>query len=424
MRRVLIISPYFPPANTADMQRVRMSLPYFREFGWEAEVVAVDPAYVDLAKDELLLQCIPSDIKIHWVKALGKKWTSKLGFGSISYRSYPFIKKKVNELLKTGHFDLVYFSTTQFQVCMLGAYWKRKFKVPYVIDMQDPWHSEYYRDKPKHQRPPKYWLIYRLNKYLEPIAMKQTGGLISVSQTYIDTLNERYPQLKTVPEAVITFGAFAPDMQIAAKYAVDFPPLLTPSTKNIVYIGRGGKDMHNAIKPMFEVLKNNPGLCEKLRLYFIGTSYAPNGQGAPTILPLAKQFGVENSVIELTDRIGYYFTLQTLQQADALFIPGSDDPAYTASKIYPYLLTPKPLLAIFNAQSPANNVLQEFGVKNAFQYNGTAGLAGKIESFLTGVIKGDLRADVYNDAAMEKYSARAMTKKQCYLFNQVNLADR
>ena len=42
---------------------------------------------------------------------------------------------------------------------------------------------------------------------------------------------------------------------------------------------------------------------------------------------------------------------------DALFMPGSDDPAYTASKIYPYLLTRKPLLAIFNAESPALAVL-------------------------------------------------------------------
>ena len=33
MKRLLIISPNFPPLNAADMQRVRMSLPYFKDFG-------------------------------------------------------------------------------------------------------------------------------------------------------------------------------------------------------------------------------------------------------------------------------------------------------------------------------------------------------------------------------------------------------
>ena len=49
-RNVLIISPYFPPVNAADMQRVRMSLSYFKQYGWDAEVVTVDPRYSELVK--------------------------------------------------------------------------------------------------------------------------------------------------------------------------------------------------------------------------------------------------------------------------------------------------------------------------------------------------------------------------------------
>jgi hypothetical protein len=365
----------------------------------------------------------PGDAKIHLVKALGKKWTSRFGFGSISYRCYPFVKRAVNQLLKEKKFDLIYFSTTQFQVCTLGVYWKKRFGVPYVIDMQDPWHSEYYRDKPKHQQPPKYWLSYRLNKFLEPKAMGTVGGLISVSQQYIDTLKGRYPRLKDVPSATITFGAYEPDMKIAAANSNHFMPLLSPETKNIVYIGRGGKDMYNAIEPVFEVLKSmsskDPGLSKKLKFYFVGTSYAPNAQGQPSILPLAKEYGVEEMVIELTDRIGFYHTLATLQQADALFMPGSDDPAYTASKIYTYLLTQKPLLAIFNSQSPALAVLADFGVKNAYSYNETAELDANIAAFLAEVIINTGAVAKYDLEAMEKYSARSMTKRQCDLFNLV-----
>ena len=92
--------------------------------------------------------------------------------------------------------------------------------------MQDPWHSDYYNDKPKEQQPPKYWFSYRLNKFLEPIAMKNVDGLISVSGDYIKTLKTRYPQISNIPSTVITFGAFEKDFDIAKNNQQIFKPLL------------------------------------------------------------------------------------------------------------------------------------------------------------------------------------------------------
>ncbi len=126
MKRLLIISPYFAPVNAADMQRVRTSLPYYKKYGWEVEVVAVATEFTDMQQDELLTESIPSDIKIHHVKAFNKSLTLKLGLGSIALRSIWFYRKKVNKLLRETRFDLIYFSTTQFPVCILGAYWKKK----------------------------------------------------------------------------------------------------------------------------------------------------------------------------------------------------------------------------------------------------------------------------------------------------------
>ncbi|GAB2983618.1 hypothetical protein GCM10027049_21160 [Mucilaginibacter puniceus] len=400
-----------------------MSLPYFNDYGWEVEIVTVDERYSDLAKDELLMQSVPSTIKIHKVEALNKSWTAKVGLGSIALRSLWYYRKKVNELLKTGSFDLVYFSTTQFPVCILGAYWKAKFKVPYVIDIQDPWHTDYYKDKPRHQQPNKYWLSYPLNKFLESIAMKKVDGLISVSDSYVHDLKKRYPALKNIPAATITFGAFEPDMKIATDNQSKFIQLLNPAFKNIVYIGRGGADMHKAITPLFEVLaagiKNHPAVYNQVKIYFIGTSYAAQGQGIPTILPLAKQYNLENNVVEITDRISYYHTLSTLLKADGLFIPGSDDPAYTASKIYPYLLTNKPMLTLFNSLSPAINVLQEYGVAHSYSYDKTEDLGSKIDTYLKEVVDGGKNTIAYHPDAVKKYDAQNMTLQQCNLFNRV-----
>jgi hypothetical protein len=421
LKKLLIISPYFPPVNGADMQRVRMSLPYFAANGWDAEVVMVDEKYTDLNIDELLTQSVPAITKIHKVKAFKKQFTSKLGLGSIALRSLWFYKQKVNKLLKAQKFDLIYFSTTQFPVCILGACWKKRFGIPYVIDMQDPWFSNYYQDKPKTQRPPKYWFSYRLNKYLEPLAMKSVDGLISVSGDYISDLKKRYPGIKNIPTATITFGAFEPDMQIAGQNKKVFPDLLDTQYINVVYIGRGGADMRPAITPLFKALKtglnNGNETFKLLKFYFIGTSYAPNGQGKPSILPLAQQFGVTDNIIEITDRISYYHTLVTLQQADALFIPGSDDPKYTASKIYPYLFTQKPLLAIVNRASSVVNIMKEYGVKQVYDYDTVTDV--NITTFLSSLIHQDLELPNYPPEAVTKYSARQMAFNQCQLFDSV-----
>jgi subtilisin family serine protease len=401
------------------MHRVRTSLPFFEQYGWAAEVVTVDTLYTDMVQDELLLQSVPPGIKVHKVKAFDKRRSSKLGLGSIALRSLWYYRQYVNKLLSQQHFDLIYFSTTQFPVCVLGAYWKKKFNVPYVIDMQDPWHSEYYQDKPKSQQPPKYWFSYRLNKYMEPAAIKNADGLIAVSQQYITDLEIRYPSIKNVPAATITFGMFPPDLDIVVKPQAEFKQLLNPGDINIVYVGRGGTDMHKAITPVFEALaqglKTDPAFFSRLKFYFIGTSYAPAGQGRPSILPLAESIGLTNQVIEVTDRISYYHSLAVLMQADASFIPGSDDAKYTASKIYPYLLTRKPLLAVFNPQSSAIAILKDFGINTVYNYDDIT--PHNINDFLL-ALDGKSNLPISLSAeAVKHHLAQTKTKLQCDLFN-------
>ncbi len=403
------------------MQRIRMSLPYFSQFGWEPEVVTVDPVFSEMAKDSLLLQSISSGIKIHRVKAFKKYWTSKFGLGSIALRSLYFYRKKVNELLKTKQYDLIYFSTTQFPVCILGAYWKKKYGIPYVIDMQDPWHSDYYKNKPRHQQPKKYWLSYRMNRFLEPKAMKYVDGLISVSEKYIVDLKDRYPAIKNIPAETITFGAFEPDLEIARKNSLLFDNILDPAYINLVYIGRGGHDMQQAANVLFKAysaLLEKNGSFAKIKLWFIGTSYAPSGKGVPTLLPLAEKLGIADHVVEITDRISFYHTLVTLQLADALFVPGSDDPRYTASKIFPYLLAKKPLLAIFNKASSAIEILNEYRAKNAYNYE-DPDVPSLVEKFLNQLLAGSLAMPEYEPAALEKYDAKSMARQQCLIFDTV-----
>ena len=138
MRKLLVVSPHFPPVNTPDMHRVRMSLPYFGDFGWEPRVLTVDPALTERILDPHLLETVPKEVPVHRTKAFNPSWTRKLGVSAIGLRAFPFLYREGARIIREHRPDLVYFSTTAFPVLVLGRLWKRRFGVPFVIDLQDP----------------------------------------------------------------------------------------------------------------------------------------------------------------------------------------------------------------------------------------------------------------------------------------------
>lgn len=428
MRKVLIISPHFPPINAADMHRVRQSLPYFKEMGWEPITLAVAPKFVEGSRDEHLLETIPADVEIHRLSALDYHWTRKFGLGSVALRSVEAYRRAGDALLRQGDIDLVYFSTTAFQVIPLGRYWKARFGVPYVIDMQDPWRSDHYLDVPPDERPPKFWLMYQLERVLEPLAMNAVDGIISVSEGYCDVLQERYDQVVEERCRVIPFGGAEIDFDVLDRLSDLENTFFDPEDGLVhaVYVGRGGHDMALAARAIFEALARGraerPDLFDRVRMHFIGTDYAADDRAKKTLQPIAEACGVGAFVHEYPARVSYFTALHLLREADMLVLPGSTDPAYTASKLYPYILARRPLLAVFNRQSSVVDVLEKTG-------------AGRAVTFDTREKKEGVRDRVYTTwssmltripyepetdwTAFEPYSAREMTRRQTTFFDWV-----
>lgn len=405
------------------MHRIRQSAAYFSGFGWKPTIVSVDEGYVEAVTEPLLAESLPKGLEIIKVKAFSSSWTRKIGLGALALRSLVFYFFAVNRLLKKEKADLIYFSTTQFPVLILGRYWKWRFNVPYVIDMQDPWFSTYYLDKPIDERPKKFWFSFYLNKWLEPIAMNKCDGLISVSQGYITQLQERYPNLRSKPNRVITFGAYEKDMELTGNVNVSSHFFYNPDIRSIVYVGRGGYDMQPALTLVFEAFKKGLAekseLFEKFRFLFVGTSYAPKEMGIKTILPVAESLSIGKFVTEYTDRVPYFEGLSILQQADLLLIPGSDDPAYTASKLYPYILTKKPILGIFHHESSAISILSETNSANVCTLkDSTENVYECLEKSLLKIIDGSYQNKT-NWIAFEKYTAKEMTRRQVEVFEEV-----
>jgi Glycosyl transferase 4-like domain len=421
MRNVLIVSPHFPPVNAPDMHRVRLSLPYFREFGWEPIVLTVDPRYVEGVSDELLMETFPKDVSVVRVPALSAKWTRKFGLGNLALRALPYLYAEGVRILQRGKIDLVYFSTTAFPAPVLGRLWKQRFGTRFVVDMQDLWATDYYRDHPGSAQPPKFWFADRLHRLTEPWTMAAVDGLISVSAAYIRTLQCRYPRLEDQPVLTLPFAASEQDMAVARRLTVRNRFFDSgDGWVHGVYVGRGGADMAHALRTIFQSfrigLEQCPELFDRVRLHFIGTDYAPPGIAKKTIEPIAEEFQLGSRVQESPYRVSYFEALQLLLEADFLLVPGSDDPQYTASKIYPYIMAEKPLLGVFHAASSVCEILRRTRAGANFPLNGSPEDFCKLWRDLLQCRFVKPQTDW---PAFAPYLAREMTHRQCDLFDRL-----
>jgi glycosyltransferase involved in cell wall biosynthesis len=429
---VLIVSPHFPPINAPDHQRVRMSLPYLRENGWEAHVLAVDPRHVEGFRDPDLVCTVPDWVPVTRVGVVSPRLTRWLGFGSLGLRSRGALDRAGGRLLRWGGFDLVYFSTTVFSAMGLGPRWKRRFGVPYVIDLQDPWVSDYY-DRTG-VRPPGGWWKYRLSQWLarraEPPAVRGAAHIISVSPAYPQDLQARYRGLPADRFTVLPFGAPEADADLVRRSGLGhtiFDP--ADGCRHWVYLGRGGADMARPLRGLFlalQALRQSRPEGLRLRLHFVGTSYASGPRAERTVEPIARECGVADLVSEQTGRVPYLEGLALLQSSDAVLLVGSDDAGYSPSKVFPCILAGRPLLAVVHEASLAGEVVRRCRAGQAVSFGPgqtPAELARAILPALVRLLDGNPEPTATDWAAFEPYTARNMTRRQCAVFDRAARKD-
>lgn len=429
-RRVLIVSPHFPPINAPDHQRVRMSLPYFQEFGWEPHILTVRPDCVEGIHDPLLEQTVPSHIPVIRTGALSVKHTRRIGLGSLSLRCFPHLLRSGNQILVKEKFDLVYCSTTVFTAMAVGPRWRSRFRIPYVLDFQDPWLSDYYK-RPGSPKPPggrfKYSFSQVIAKILEPEAMRQVSHVISVSPEYPKTLLERYSWLRQDQFTVLPFGAPEKDFEQLPSLNVQqriFDP--NDGKRHWVYVGRGGGDMAKALRALFLAIQSNrnrePERWHSIRLHFVGTSYAPGNLAVKTVEPIAHELGIADLVKEYPHRVAYFEVLQILVDSDAILLIGSDDPSYTASKIYPCILARKPILAIFHQQSSVVEILRRCNAGQVATFDSIDNPVDLLNdvnfqlNWLISAPQGYQPEIIWSE--FQPYTAREMTRRQCAIFER------
>ncbi|MGH6827731.1 MAG: glycosyltransferase [Rhizomicrobium sp.] len=423
-RDVLIVSPNFPPKSTADLHRVRMSLPHYRSYGWNPTVLCIAPECCEGIDDPLLAKSLPDDADIVRVAAWDISLCRKFGFGMLEYRGLLPLHRAGSRLLATGDYELVFFSTTAFATLTLGPLWRRKFGCKIVYDIQDPWYLG--SDSPyDRSNVPGSWWKYKLAQAIarraEAFAMRGADRLITVSQTYAEQLIGRYRFLDRDAFDVIPFGAAERDRDLAWDL---FPrPSRDGQQRRWVSVGAMGPEMIAVVAAFFGVLaeyrKRHPAMASSLRIDFIGTSYAPAARTTASIQSLADKFGLSDMVREAPQRIPYFAALGEYRDSDAILLFGTGTKAYMPSRLFNCIMAEKPILAMFHRDSAVTRVAPDFS--NIFL---AAFSSPRDAAFLEAVSQGlDWLEMAKVDAgqvrqALRPWSAEELSRRQCQVFDR------
>jgi len=428
MKRVAIIAPDFTPSSLPPATRVRFFASHLPDFGWEPIVITTKPELYEAPVDPENERLLPPSLEVIRTGAFSARWTRKIGIGDIGMRSLWQHWRALKRLCKEGKIDLVFIPVPPSVPMVLGRLARMRFGIPYVVDYIDPWVSDYYRKLPKDKRPPKWRFADWLARTVEPFTLRHVSHITGVSKGTTDSVVSRYSWLSPGDATEIPYGAEASDFEyVRTHQRADRIFDRADGLFHMSYVGACPPAMDGTLRALFAGVRlgldRAPERFQRLRLHFVGTSYAANGSSRQSVTALAREAGIEKCVDERPARIAYLDSLQLMIDSQALVLVGSDEPHYTASKVFPYILAKRPLLAILHEASSAVSILREAKLGALVTFNGNRQRTDETEKIFEAVNEilslPNARPPLTDWQGLDCYTTRAMTARLAEVFDRV-----
>jgi glycosyltransferase involved in cell wall biosynthesis len=366
MKKVLIITYYFPPRPAIASVRLGGLAKYLPEFGWEPVILTASlPGTPDKQfqvvqtfylgdvtarlKKKIYLhpdKSFQEQIRVPLAVREGKhSITSKISAlvkSVIAYPDdqkgwYPFAVKMGEELLQKGDFDAIISSSSPATVHLIAKHLKRKHHhLPWIADLRDLWTQNH------------YYLYGSLRKWFEKRLELQTlawaDALVTVSKPLADMLNTLH---HGKPVFAIPNG-FDPDELGSAPLTREF---------TITYTGelyQGRRDPVLLLKVLHGLIAE--GLIDPttIKIRFFGPSQYWLEQEIRRyyLEGIVKQYGMVSREIALARQ----------RESQILLLLNWDDPreqgVYTG-KVFEYLAAQRPILAIGGPGGVVKELLEE-----------------------------------------------------------------
>ena len=367
MRRVLMVSPHFPPDSSAASHRVRLLAPYLAAAGWEPTVVTLEHSAYESRLDPELEALVPPSVRIVRAPAWSARATRRFGVGDLGLRAFTGLRHTCRALLSAGNFDALFVTVYPVYPALLGAWLKSEFAVPFVLDYQDPWVGSWgdtVGGAADGSADLRSRVSRQLGKWLEPQAVRAADALVAVSRGTLTGIVERLPEAVNTPQLVIPVGFDEGDFERLASTHRRFEHFDDrDGNVHLSYVGTLLPTGLGTLRLLLRALANarrDDATATRLRLHFFVTSNQTTAD-RDRVMPIARELGVAEVITEHPARIDYLDALAVLSRSSAIVLLGSSEAHYTASKLYPALLARRPLLALFHEASSVVELLNEAG---------------------------------------------------------------
>ena len=438
LKRLLIITYYWPPTGGSGVQRWVKFSKYLPEFGWQP-VVYTPENPEQLARDESLLKDIPACaevIKTHIsepyeiyrrltggkagqevnpVNAQRKSWKQRL---SLWIRGNCFIPdprvgwvrpsvRFLKKYLREHPVDAVVTTGPPQSVHLIGLRLKKELGLRWIADFRDPWTEMFYY---KHLGLSA--AADRRHRRLEQAVLDGADKVISVSPPVAADF-----QAKTqTPVVLITNGFDESDFQAEESGSGSAPAEPFTRTGSGVSEAQPDSGAGAAAVPPFRLVHTglfaadgNPlnlwdALAERCAAdadFRARLQIRLAGKVDAAITDAIRARGLGDNLVEL-GYLPHDETVREQRAADILLLPLRREPEYAKvlpGKIFEYLAARRPVLGIGQEDGAAASVLRDAAAGEMFDWD-------KKEELLA-----FLDAEHPQTAGIEKYTRRALTER-------------
>ena len=386
MKKVLIITYYWPPSGGAGVQRWLKFAKYLPEFGWQPVILTVDPEYASYPqRDESLLSEVNPECLVFTTKSRelynfyklisGKKEVPYGGFANESkeglfQKASKFLRgnfllpdprkgwnkyalKKAAELIREFDIDTVVTTSPPHSTQLIGMMLKLRFKIRWIADLRDPWTDIYYYNQFHHTA-----LARKIDKAYELVVVENADLLITVSEDVKRIFAEK-SKLPIAAKTVVIPNGFDED---------DFRIKVVPkeTKKVITYTGTISEAYEvDSFLDALQSLEND--LKQQLLIRFVG-------KVPPSV---AQKFRVTGLEIELVGYVDHPKSIEYLFRSDILLlvIPKvKNNKGILTGKFFEYLASRKPILAIGPTDGDLAKIIQETKCGQMFDYADSEGM--------------------------------------------------
>lgn len=426
LKKLLIITYYWPPAGGPGVQRWLKFVKYLPDFGIQPIVYIpenptypiVDEALVNEVSDKAIILKQPIFEPYQLASFFSKNKTKKISSGIIpnqkkqSFLDKTFlwirgnlfipdarvfwVKPSVSYLEKyilEHSIDAIVTSGPPHSLHLIGLELKQKLNVKWFADFRDPWTTIGYH---KSLRLSKY--AANKHKALEHKVLNSADTIIVTSKT----TKTEFQAITSKPIAVITNGY---DTEEVAKQILD-------TTFSLAHIGSFLSERNPLIlwESLVELLHEIPDFKSHLEIKLIGAV-------SQEVLETISQYGLNGYVNNLgyvshTEAIAHQRNSQVLLLIE---IDSADTKSIIPGKLFEYMVSDRPIVAIGPKDSDFAEIITNTNTGVFFDYAEKMKLKSVILDFYNQFLEGKLQV---NGIGLQHYSRKNLTKELAKLIQK------